>query len=44
MSIRTKSRTWTQIDKFYHKKPNQLIYDQFPNSIFCSRVWLSESP
>jgi hypothetical protein len=29
MSTRVKSRTWTQVDKFHHKKPNQLIYDQF---------------
>jgi hypothetical protein len=26
-STRVKSGTWIQVDKFHHKKPNQLIYD-----------------
>jgi hypothetical protein len=32
MSTRAKSRTWTRVDRFHHKEPNQLIYDQFAYS------------
>jgi hypothetical protein len=28
-STRVKLETWTQVDRFHHKEPNQLIYDQF---------------
>jgi hypothetical protein len=34
MSTRVKSRTQTQMSRFYHKKSNQLSYAQFASSNF----------